>query len=992
MHTEGVYVNKFTNSSSHTAKIPLLANKKINSRNLFPRRKSFSTTRVTKDKCHKLSVYYTNCRSLCNKMDELRAIASTDRPDIIALTETWINTDKRNFIAEFHIQGYNMFKTDRIDRRGGGVAIYIKDKIKACIRSDIKNNNNTETIWVEIGEERDSLVIGVIYRPPNLNRDDSKLLWSEINKASQSNKVCIVGDINYPNIDWTYQIGDNESDEFLEVVLDNFLIQYVNSPTRGNNILDLVFSNKDNIISNVEISSELGNSDHKSITFNLLYSSKFHENKTLIPDFRKADFDGLRKGLEIISTRDFPRSSENGQGNYLGVNIQREDYFNLDYKSFTETIIKTQVKYIPKKKYRSVNDDPKWINNGLKDVISKKKGIYRKINRGQTHLTQYFVEISRIVKREVRKSKRNYEKRVAKNSKTNPKEFFQMYKSKVKDAIGPIKTETGHTDVELDMCKLLNNQFLSVFTNEDTTQFPQVQELFSDGPDNILNTISISRKDVIREIDKLKSHKSPGPDEIYARVLKECKEELGTPLTSLFNRSIESGLVPDDWKLANVIPIFKKGDKSDPSNYRPISLTSIVGKLLESIIAGKIRDHLEKYSLINPSQHGFLKGRSCLTNLLSFFSRVYEAVDKDKAYDIVYLDFSKAFDRVPHLRLLKKVEAHGIGGQLLKWIRSWLIGRKQRVVINGVRSDWGMVKSGVPQGSVLGPLLFIIYINDIDIGITSRISKFADDTKIGRVIETDIDIAALQKDLDNLNEWSDKWQMKFNVDKCRVLNIGKPQIVANYSIGNIQIGKSDCEKDLGVLVSNDLKSRKQCINVRNKANRVLGFISRSVSNRTSEVILKLYLALVRPHLDYAVQFWCPHYRMDINLLESVQRRMTKMICNIRNLPYDERLKKLGLHSLERRRTRGDMIEVFKWSKGFNKSDITEVLKLSENDRTRTNGFKLDKFRFRKDIGKHWFGNRVVDMWNVLPNSVISSETIECFKRRLDAHMDELGWV
>ena len=387
---------------------------------------------------------------------------------------------------------------------------------------------------------------------------------------------------------------------------------------------------------------------------------------------------------------------------------------------------------------------------------------------------------------------------------------------------------------------------------------------------------------------------------------------------------MDLGEIPSMWRQAKVVSIFKEGNKALMSNYRSVSLTSIVGKLLESIIANKIREHLEKFSF---------------TNLLTFYRNVYEGVVNNANYDIKYLDFSKAFDKVPHDRLRSKVRAHRIDGKVLRWIRSWLSNKQQRVTIDGSKSNWGGKTSGVPQGSVLGPLLFIIYINDLDNGISSDISKFADDSKIGRIIKSESDVKDLQGDLDRLNEWMVKWQMDFNIDKCKVVNIGRKNPQNRY-INRIMLNRSECERDLGVQVSLDLRPRKQCIEVRNMANRLLGFITRSIKSRSVEVILKLYLVLVRPHLDYAMQFWSLYYR--IILLESVQRRMTKMIEGIHNVSYERRLKLLKLHSLERRRVRGDLIEIFKWVNGFNKRDVRKVLTISSQDRTRNNGFKLEK--------------------------------------------------
>ena len=318
-------------------------------------------------------------------------------------------------------------------------------------------------------------------------------------------------------------------------------------------------------------------------------------------------------------------------------------------------------------------------------------------------------------------------------------------------------------------------------------------------------------------------------------------------MEKIFNRSVTYTEIPDDWKTANIVPIFKKGNKSDVGNYRPISLTSLICKILEKLIHTTVEDHLEHNNLIKETQHGFRHGKSCLTNLLEFLNYVTDTVDKNEDIDIAYLDFSKAFDKVPHRRLIYKLESYGISGYLMKWIREWLSDRKQRVVLNGYKSEWKTVTSGVPQGSVLGPLLFIVYINDIDIGINGKISKFADDTKLANIASLS-GCQKMQNDLDKLVAWADKWQMEFNYSKCKVMHVGHKNIEFSYSMDGQWINDVDEEKDLGVIISKDLKASRQCLAARNKAMKMLRLINRNVSYKSKEVNTKLYNSYVRPHI------------------------------------------------------------------------------------------------------------------------------------------------
>ncbi len=306
--------------------------------------------------------------------------------------------------------------------------------------------------------------------------------------------------------------------------------------------------------------------------------------------------------------------------------------------------------------------------------------------------------------------------------------------------------------------------------------------------------------------------------------------------------------------------------------------------------------------LFSNSQFGFLGGRSTVLQLLNVLEKWTKILDEGGKLDVVYLDFMKAFDLVPHKRLLNKINSYGIGQHITTWISSFLTNRFQRVKVNNSFSPWTPVTSGIPQGSVLGPLLFIFYINDLPDDITSDIYIFADDTKLFNRINHPSDALDLQHNLDRLSEWCDKWLLTLHPDKCKVLDIGLRQRESyTYKINNVTLDHPDEEKDLGVFIDKKLNFNRHMGVKINKANNILGAIRRTFTYLDKTSLLQLYTGLVRPHLEYANPVWSPRYMKDIRAIENVQRRATKLIPELSDMPYEDRLRELSLPTLAYRR-------------------------------------------------------------------------------------------
>ena len=451
---------------------------------------------------------------------------------------------------------------------------------------------------------------------------------------------------------------------------------------------------------------------------------------------------------------------------------------------------------------------------------------------------------------DVRKQHDLYVNNLVGDVKAIPRDFYQCINSQKKDTQGipPLKWKNrkGVAQSDLEKAEEYNGQFTDVFNKNEHTQVPLL-----DRSATFKDDIVVSKNGVIKVLKGLNPSKALGPDELHPRVLKEVATELGPVFAHLFQQSIDTGEIPKEWFLANICPLFKKSDRSLACNYRPVSLTYVPCKLLEHIVCSNIIAHLDGYKLLSGRQHAFRKRYSCETQLTTVINDWAKILDNRGQVDTFILDFEKAFNKPPHELLKSKLFNYGIGGKTLKWIDSSLCFRQQRVVVNGVKSDWAPVLSGVPQGTVLGPLLS----SDIESGIR----LFADDCVCYREIKDEDDTIKLQRDIDRLGSWARKWGMRFQPVKCNMMQLTRKRFKKIHALYTLYTDLENVEsiKYLGVTITNDLRWNTHVSNVCTKANRTLGFLRRNLYSCPQEVKEAAYKGLVRPALDYGGSVWDP---------------------------------------------------------------------------------------------------------------------------------------
>ncbi|CAH1277366.1 Hypp9585 [Branchiostoma lanceolatum] len=789
-----------------------------------------------------------------------------------------------------------------------------------------------------------------------------------------------MGDINIKEVDWeakcTTAGNNHHSQLLLDCLDDNFMFQHVTRPTRYRvnqtpSTLDLVITNEEDTVGEIQYDPGLGKGDHCCLSFNICRQAQAPTHDTLRRNYNKASYTKARQDLQVIDW--------DGELNCTDVSEAWSNFSGILNNIIDECVPQSRSKQRPDKLYMN--------SQAMKAKKRKRKAWGRwKQTKAHADFIRYAIERNslRSLTRDLRSK---FEHRLVKDIKNNPKSFWKYTKSRlhVRQKVGALVRSDGSTaQTDQEKAEELNNFFASVFTSEDLSTIPRVDARQSE---TTLGSLEVTEEAVRKKLEALNPNKSAGPDNIHPRILRELAGELAYPLAILFNKSLKSAKLPEEWKVAHITPIHKKGARTQAGNYRPVSLTSVVGKTMEAIIRDALVRHMSAGNHFTDAQHGFVPGRSCMTQLLVVLEEWTQLLEKGEAIDAIYLDFRKAFDAVPHQRLLCKLGSYGVKGDLYNWVKDFLASRKQRVVLNGTSSSWTPVRSGIPQGSVLGPVLFVVYINDLPEAVSSTVRIFADDSKLYQGVKDNKGRVNLQKDLEALRDWSASWQLPFNVGKCKVLHMGNNNNRQIYTLGDQVLEETTAEKDLGVTVDNHLKFHTHTAQAKNKGNQMLGLIKKSFANLDEQTLPILFKTMVRPHLEYGNVIWGPHYKAGKQELEKVQRRATKMVPSLRELPYSTRLQRLKLPSLEYRRLRGDMIQVFKIMNGIDRILVQSFFAPVEQSVTRGHSLKLQvplaKTRARSQV----FSVRTVSSWNALPESVVSADSVNQFKSRLDKHWD-----
>lgn len=868
-----------------------------------------------------LRIYYQNCRGLRTKTSTFYINILSENYDLIMLTETWLTEDISD--SEIFDPRYVVFRKDRDievtgKKRGGGVLIAVQKKYKAFL---IDIPTYLETVFVEVSIHGKPIIFNCTYIPPQSNlqcfKDYVDIFTNIDHRISLNTKIILFGDFNLPCVNGARFIFDNNSKITAcmhELINIYNLESFNNCLNEDFRTLDLIFGNIDIRVSDDCLPAVPVDKKHPPLIadfeikgeYMINNSSNNLENKY---NFKIANFTLLYEMLRDCNWDTLT--------SFMNVD-DAVDYFYLKFYEILDICVP---KYNNSPNRNKKTFSP-WFTQEIKQVLKQKEYFRKRKSESLFNLNKY-KELRATLKSKIQHAYTEYVKDIENNISTDPNIFWNFVNAKqqkrASDSQFLINDE--HTTDKKVIAEGFAEYFSSVFDQDQSTYDINIIKNIAGNLHNNQNYLHISKisiKDLENAFKKLKPKRSAGPDGIPCYIFKACKEILIYPLLIIFQKSLELGVFPKKFKSTRVTPIHKKDDKTIVNNYRPISLLNCIAKLYEFVLYDKIYEHVK--NIISPKQHGFFRHRSIETNLATYVNKIQLAFEAGEQVDTIYTDFAKAFDKVNHDILLSKLLLFGLSDHLVNIISSYLINRMQFISYYGTNSKPFLATSGVPQGSNLGPLLFLIFVNDLPQKISTDCLLYADDLKLFKQIDNINDSLQLQKDIDIICDWSVQNKLPFNVNKCSIMTYSRaknPKLHVYTMKGSI-LKRNKEIKDLGILFQPDLSFKNHVDCITSRSYKLLGFIKRATYDfKNIQVIKNLYNSLLRSHLEFGSAIWNPSIKNLKQIIETIQNKFIKYIYYKKHnkspgfVHYEPFRREFDIPKLEHRRIQRSLIFLYK---------------------------------------------------------------------------------
>ena len=948
----------------------------------------------------KLSVIHWNLNSLSVhdyiKLSSLQAFNTLHKFDLICLSETFFDSSISSDNPSLALNGYRLIRSDHPNNiKRGGVCIYYKESLPIKF---LNISNLKECLVCEIIYDRKKCYLVSLYRSPSQDIDEFDYFMREfeniinnISNPGNPNLILIVGDFNAKLSTW--KLDDNDTFEGIEIgnLTSSYgLVQIISDATHvlptSSSCIDLIFTNQPNMITKSGVYPSLHSNCHHQITYADINFKTFYPPpyERTVWHFSRANVDGIKLSVTNI---DWERVFSN-------INVDEQ------VTIFNTYLINIFHNFIPNEVITIDDRDPPWMTSLIKKKFQAKDLLYQNYLRyGRSQFDYEKVEEAcHSINNLILDSKNAYYRRMSNklsDPKTSPKAYWSILKSFFCDKKTPIIPPILINGEYITNFKAKADIFNTYFSNQCTllntsSVIPNVQVL---PLNHRISTLHVTEDVILKHIRNLDTNKSHGIDNISAKMLKICDISIVKPLKIIFNNSLNEGVFPNLWKKANITPIHKKGDKNDVKNYRPISVLPLCGKLFEKLIYDALYSYFENNNIFDINQSGFRKGDSCVNQLISITHDIFKALDSNPSLEVrgVFLDISKAFDRVWHEGILFKLASNGVEGKMLTLIESFLNNRQQRVVLNGQCSSWENIKAGVPQGSILGPLLFLIYINDISHNLESNVKLFADDTSIFSIVhDPNISGIILNRDLDKIHQWAYQWKMSFNPDPSKQAHemifskkINKP-VHPDLSFNQLPVERVVSHKHLGLILDEKLNFNSHLKMITDKATKGISVLRKLRHYIPRNSLITTYKSFIRSHLEYGdIVFDQPNNASFSEKLESIQYNAALAITGaVRGSSKVKLYEELGLENLKSRRWFRRLCSFYKIIKTKSPSYLYNLIPHPNHYLNTRNQYRIPNFFCRTESFNNSFFPSSINNWNAIAYETTQSESFSTFRKIL----------